>query len=419
MRARDEVLSVSALTQAIRLNLEGGFPSVAVEGEISNLKAASSGHLYFSLKDREAMLQAVMFRYRSRELGFEPRDGMNVVARGGITVYAQRGQYQLLVEKLARAGEGEILAMLEARRRALAAEGLFDEDRKKPLPRLPHTVGVVTSPTGAAIRDILNVLGRRNAGVRVVVLPTAVQGEAASGQIAARIRQANAMALADVLIVGRGGGSLEDLLAFSDEEVVRAVAASRIPVISAVGHEVDWALCDYAADVRAPTPSAAAELVSESRESVLRQIQQARLEISTSMRSRLDYANLAVGRFSPADVEARFMRLFLPVARRHDEAREGLAAAVKDRALECRHRQQMAERSLALSSPDAILSRGYAIVTRRPEEPELGFGPESAHAAASASPVALRDAAALSPGDLVYIRFSRGSSLAEIRKVRK
>ena len=416
MRApKEEVLSVSALTQAIRVNLEGGFPAVAVEGEISNLKAASSGHLYFSLKDRDAMLQAVMFRYRSRDLGFEPRDGMKVVARGGVTVYPQRGQYQLLVERMARSGEGEILAMLEARRRALAAEGLFDEDRKKPLPRLPHRVGVVTSPTGAAIRDILNVLARRNSGVRVIVLPAAVQGEAAPGQIAARIRQANAMKLADVLIVGRGGGSLEDLLAFSDEEVVRAVAASAIPVISAVGHEVDWALSDYAADLRAPTPSAAAELVSESRDSVARQVMQARLEIATSMRSRLDYATLAVERFSPADVEARFMRLFLPVARRHDEARDRLTSGLRDLARDRRHRLELAERALSLSSPEAILARGYSIVTRHATEPMLGLDGDSG----SDSGEALRDASGLKPGDLVDIRFSRGSSLAAIRKVRK
>ncbi len=416
MRApKEEVLSVSALTQAIRVNLEGGFPAVAVEGEISNLKAASSGHLYFSLKDRDAMLQAVMFRYRSRDLGFEPRDGMKVVARGGVTVYPQRGQYQLLVERMARSGEGEILAMLEARRRALAAEGLFDEDRKKPLPRLPHRVGVVTSPTGAAIRDILNVLARRNSGVRVIVLPAAVQGEAAPGQIAARIRQANAMKLADVLIVGRGGGSLEDLLAFSDEEVVRAVAASAIPVISAVGHEVDWSLSDYAADLRAPTPSAAAELVSESRDSVARQVMQARLEIATSMRSRLDYATLAVERFSPADVEARFMRLFLPVARRHDEARDRLTSGLRDLARDRRHRLELAERALSLSSPEAILARGYSIVTRHATEPMLGLDGDSG----SDSGEALRDASGLKPGDLVDIRFSRGSSLAAIRKVRK
>lgn len=397
--------SVSGLTQAIKDSLEGGFPSVEVEGEISNLKAASSGHLYFSLKDRDSMIQAVMFRYRFRDLAFDPKDGARVIARGGVTVYSQRGQYQLLVESMRRAGEGDILAMLEERRRNLAAEGLFDQGRKRPLPRLPGTVGVVTSPSGAALQDILNVLARRNSGVRVIVLPAAVQGAQASGQIAARIRQANLLGLADVLIVGRGGGSLEDLLAFSEENVVRAVAASEIPVVSAVGHEVDWALCDYAADVRAPTPSAAAELVSDSRASVLREIRQAELEISTSMRSRLDYAGMAMARFSPSDVEARFMRLFLPRARRHDEAREAIIAAMKERSRESGHRLELASRGLEIASPEAVLKRGYAIVRKRPAVPGHLKEP------------AVRDAGALAPGDLVDISFARGSGSAEMTKV--
>ncbi|MFZ2780547.1 MAG: exodeoxyribonuclease VII large subunit [Rectinemataceae bacterium] len=403
----DKILSVSALTAMIKGTLESGFPSVAVEGEISNLKSASSGHLYFSLKDREAMIQAVMFRYRFRDLSFEPKDGMKVQIRGGVSLYAQRGQYQLLVESMRRAGEGEILAMLEERRRALAAEGLFDEARKKPLPRLPEKVGVVTSPTGAALRDILNVLGRRNSGVGVIVLGAAVQGAEAAGQIAARIRQANRLKLVDVLIVGRGGGSLEDLLAFSDEKVVRAVADSEIPVVSAVGHEVDWALCDYAADLRAPTPSAAAELVSESRESVQASLEQASRGLATVMRSRFDYARMAVARFSPADVEARFMRLFLPLARRHDEAREGVARAVSERFGDVSHRIGLALSTLELASPQAVLERGYAVVRRKEALPGIPAGS------------ALRDARSLIPGDMVDIRFAKGESTAQIREVRK
>ncbi len=265
MNEPERPLSVSALTALVKELLEESLPSVLVEGEISNCRPASSGHLYFTLKDKGAMLQAVMFRYRSKVTGFEPVDGALARARGNITVYAARGQYQMIVERLERAGEGDILAMLEDRKRALAAEGLFDESRKRALPRFPSRVAIVTSPTGAAIRDILNVLKRRNAGMDLVVLPTAVQGEAAAAQIASQIAAANRLSLGDVLIVGRGGGSIEDLLPFSDELVVRAIAASRIPVISAVGHEIDWALSDFAADLRAPTPSAAAELVSESR----------------------------------------------------------------------------------------------------------------------------------------------------------
>jgi len=264
-----EPLSVSALTNLIKGTLEGFYSSVAVQGEVSNAKLSSSGHLYFSLKDREALIQAVMFKYRLSFLGFEIRDGMKLIVSGGVSVYAARGQYQLIAQSARIAGTGDILAMLEERKRRLAAEGLFDEDKKRPLPRFPSRVALITSPSGAAVRDIIHVLGRRNAGVDLIILPCPVQGEGAAEIIAARIRQANRLSVADVLIVGRGGGSLEDLLAFSDEAVVRAVAESEIPVISAVGHEIDWAICDYAADLRAATPSAAAELVAESRATLL------------------------------------------------------------------------------------------------------------------------------------------------------
>ena len=199
-------MSVSELTELIRGCLEGRFSSVMVEGEISNCKLASSGHLYFSLKDAGAKIDAVMFRNRLRSLAFEPKDGMLLRVRGGLSVYAPRGTYSIVCEEMELAGQGDILAMLEKRKRKLAAEGLFDSARKRPLPRFPQTVGVVSSPTGAALRDILNILGRRAAGVRVVILPAAVQGSDAAPAIAARIRQANCWQLADVLIVGRGGG---------------------------------------------------------------------------------------------------------------------------------------------------------------------------------------------------------------------
>ncbi|MCL2205999.1 MAG: exodeoxyribonuclease VII large subunit, partial [Treponema sp.] len=227
-------LTVTELTELIRRTLEGGFPQVVVEGELSNFKPSSTGHLYFTLKDSGASIQGIMFKNRIRSLTFEPRDGMLLKVRGGLSVYAQRGTYSIVVEEMERSGEGDILAMLEERKRKLAAEGLFDEQRKRPIPRFPETVGVVSSPTGAALRDILNILKRRARGVRVVILPAPVQGAEAAPVIARRIEQANHWRMADVLIVGRGGGSLEDLLPFSEEVVVRAVASSRIPVVSAV-----------------------------------------------------------------------------------------------------------------------------------------------------------------------------------------
>jgi len=402
MREEDEkACSVTELTNMVKDLLEGTFPSVTVEGEITNCRPASSGHLYFALKDRGSMVQAVMFRYRTRNPGFEPADGMLVRARGAVTVYAARGQYQLLVERMSLAGEGDILAMLEERKRRLAAEGLFDEDRKLPLPRFPERVAVITSPTGAAIRDILNILGRRNSGVDVLVLPAAVQGEAAPAELVARLEQANRWNLGDVIILGRGGGSIEDLLAFSDEEVVREVAASRIPVISAVGHEIDWALSDFAADLRAPTPSAAAELVSESRDTLADETAHLAAELETSIRARIDRARIALGRFDPEAIEGRFMRALLPVARRYDDAREELARGMADALAERRRRLELASRGLAATSPEAVLARGFAVVRR-----------------ASGGP-AIRDAADLGAGENLRIRFARGGASARVLEVER
>ena len=400
METAEKVYGVSELTGLVREILEGSFPSVIVEGEISNCRPASSGHLYFSLKDRSSMLQAVMFRYRSRALAFEPGDGMLVRAHGAVTVYAARGQYQLLVEGLERAGEGDLLAMLEERKRRLAAEGLFDQSRKRPLPRLPSRVAVITSPTGAALRDILSVIGRRNSGVDVVILPAAVQGDDAPAQLIAQLEAANRWSLGEVIILGRGGGSLEDLLAFSDEALVRAVAASRIPVISAVGHEIDWALTDFAADLRAATPSAAAELVSESRAGIVGQVRHLSEELETSMRSRLDQLRLLLGRFEPRNAEALLMRSFMPTARRLDEARESLVRGMSDSVESRRRRIELASRDLAATSPEAVLARGFAVVRR------------------ARGGDAIRDARLLSGGDALDIRFSRGAASAEVVEVK-
>ena len=406
----DRALSVSEITGLVKDLLEGTFPSVTVEGEITNCRPASSGHLYFALKDRSSMIQAVMFRYRTRAMGFEPADGMLVRARGSVTVYGARGQYQLLVEGMSLSGEDDLLAMLEERKRRLAAEGLFDEGRKRPLPRFPERVAVITSPTGAAIRDILSVLGRRNAGIRLVVLPAAVQGEEAPAQLAARLGQANRWDLGDVIILGRGGGSLEDLLAFSDESVVRAVAASRIPVISAVGHEIDWALTDFAADLRAATPSAAAELVSESREALAGEAAHLAAELETAMRARLDRARMTLGRFDPEAIEGRFMRALLPATRRLDEAREELSRGMADAVGGRRHRVELASGSLEAMSPEAVLARGFAVVRRASGAVAAGPG---------APAPALRDAAGLAPGEELDIRFSRGGASARVLEVRR
>ena len=355
-------LSVSELTELIRCRLEEGFPSVTVEGEMSNCRPASSGHLYFSLKDAGAKIDAVMFRNRLRSISFEPKDGMLLKVRGSLSVYAPRGSYSIVCEDMELAGSGDILAMLEKRKQLLAAEGLFDETRKKKLPRFPASIGVVSSPTGAALQDILNILRRRAAGIKIVVLPAPVQGSGAAQIIARRIEQANQWKLADVLIVGRGGGSLEDLLPFSEECVVRAVAGSQIPVVSAVGHEIDWALCDFAADLRAPTPSAAAELVSAEISGVLETVKTAAENFADAMHGRLETARLLLRPFCATDLEYRFRAILQPRLVRFDDAKEALVANTGELVANLRRRLELAKTLVEAGSPLAVMERGFSVV---------------------------------------------------------
>lgn len=262
-------LTVTQLTQQIKTLLEGTFRDVWVRGEISNFKAHSSGHWYFTLKDATAQLRCASFKMFNRLIKFTPADGVEVFARGRVTVYEQRGDYQLVVEQMEPVGIGSLQMAFEQLKARLQQEGLFDPARKRPLPLLPRRVGVITSPTGAVIRDMLRVLTRRNKGVSVLLYPVAVQGQGAAQQIAHAIKVMNQRDDVDVLIVGRGGGSMEDLWAFNEEVVARAIFHSRLPVISAVGHETDFTIADFVADVRAPTPSAAAELVAARRDELL------------------------------------------------------------------------------------------------------------------------------------------------------
>jgi exodeoxyribonuclease VII large subunit len=356
--------TVGEITRLVRGVLEERFYGITVEGEISNFRPSSTGHLYFSLKDEEAVLSVVMFKNRLFGLGFQPADGMKVKASGNLSVYARRGTYQLICETLVKSGEGELLAMLEKRKARLASLGIFDEARKKPLPIFPSRVAVVTSPTGAAIRDILQVLRRRNAGLSLVILPAPVQGEGADKILARQVRRANEFQMADVIIVTRGGGSLEDLLPFYEESLVLAIAESQIPVISAVGHEIDFTLADLAADVRAPTPSAAAEMVSASRLELAARVGALASGLAHSFGGRLERVRMLVSQFSREALERSFRQLVQPAVQAVDDAREELRLGMQDRLMPARHRLELLTQSLRDASPLQLLERGYAVVTR-------------------------------------------------------
>lgn len=361
----DKVLSVSELNSLLKDVLEGTFPSIKIEGEISNYRPNSSGHLYFTLKDTTSQISAVMFRSNVMSLSFVPKDGVKVQCTGRITVYPPRGNYQILITKMEVAGEGDVLKMLEDRKRRLAMEGLFESQRKRQLPVFPKTIGVVTSSTGAALRDILQITRRRNPCVSVIIFPALVQGDEAAPSIVKQINTANAYNMCDVLIVGRGGGSLEDLLPFSEEIVVRAIAASKIPVVSAVGHEIDWALSDYAADCRAPTPSAAAEIVVPQKIDILNNLQYLSNELHQEMTRRIDKMKSMVKQFNPDNMELKFRSIEQPLLSRLDNAKEAIIQNMMQKVKDTKMLIENCHAILESSSPQTILARGYSMVRNK------------------------------------------------------
>ena len=288
MSQTEHILSVTRLVALLKDTVEENFVQVAVEGEVSNLARPSSGHLYFTLKDDNSQVRGVMFRHVGRLLKFALKNGLQVVCRGNVSVYQQRGELQLVVESIEPVGAGSLQLAFEQLKQKLSAEGLFDESRKRDLPPYPQKIGVVTSATGAAIHDVLRVLQRRGSGLQVVLWPVRVQGDEAAAEIAAGIEGLNRHADVDIIIAGRGGGSLEDLWAFNEEVVARAIANSQRPVISAVGHEVDFTIADFVADLRAATPTAAAEQVTKGRMELESHIDQLKLRLAALVASRLD-----------------------------------------------------------------------------------------------------------------------------------
>jgi len=359
-----EPLSVSEVTARVKevIACDDLLADVRVAGEVSNLSRPASGHLYFTLKDEGAQLRCVMWRSYAARLSRLPHNGDAVIARGRIDVYERDGVYQLYVEALVGQGIGDLNAEFERLKQKLQAEGLFDAARKRPLPRFPRALGIVTSPTGAALQDILNVLRRRYPLLEVYLSPTLVQGEDAPEQIVRAIQRLNDAGCCDVILVARGGGSLEELWAFNDERVVRAIAASPTPVVSGIGHEIDYTLADFAADVRAPTPSAAAEIITPDINDLRLQVDAMSLTLTETMQARLTRARASLSTLQRA---LRLLSPFNQLARqreRLDEARTRLAAALAHRLAVLRLRLDGLRARLEGVGPLATLARGYAIV---------------------------------------------------------
>ena len=385
--SRRKTYSVTELTRTIKETLEDRFGAVWVEGEISNLRQPASGHCYFTLKDAQAQLSAVLFRGNQRDLPFVLKDGLNVRACGEVTVYEARGAYQVIVRRMEEAGKGALLEQFEKLKERLGKEGLFEESGKRPLPLLPCHIGVVTSPTGAAILDILQVLNRRYPNLHILLAPVRVQGEGAAEEIAAAIRNLNDHGVAQAMIVGRGGGSLEDLWAFNEETVARAVAKSAIPVISAVGHEIDFTICDLAADVRAATPSAAAELVVGRKEDFEAELHRYRSRLASALKSRhlvLQNRMIAAAHSYVFREPQRLVTQFRERIRRNlmamqhrlgntfherQQRADEMSLRMLHRVETCRESARQDLRRLAdhlrALSPLAVLDRGYSITQTR------------------------------------------------------
>jgi exodeoxyribonuclease VII large subunit len=439
-----DVFSVSRLNQAARSLLEQGFPRIWIEGELSNISRPSSGHLYFTLKDSGAQVRGAMFRGRNQLLRFRPVEGMQVLVRAKVSLYEPRGDYQLIAEYMEEAGAGVLQRAFEALKHRLDGEGLFDPVHKQALPALPLRIGVITSPTGAALRDVLSVLRRRFPAIPVLVYPVPVQGREAGREIAAMLETASRRGDCDVLILTRGGGSLEDLWAFNEEIVARAIHACRIPVISAVGHEVDFTIADFVADRRAPTPSAAAELASPDQAEWLAQAGSLQARAARRMRELLDARRRQLGWLaqrlalrhpgqtlrrhaqrldelenrSRLAIHSYFNRLHASLHKLHgalqqqtprhrihrtELQRQALAArlhgAITGVLAERQRRLALAGKALDTVSPLATLERGYAIVSRAGER-EI-----------------LRQATAVAPGDRISARLAQGTLLCTVDEV--
>lgn len=327
-RPTRRIWPVRDLVKHVRELVEERFGDVWVEGEISNFRPAPSGHLYFTLKDADAQLPVVLFRRQAILLRFKPEDGLHVLVRGRVSVYDQRGQMQLVAETMEPVGAGSLQLAFEQLKQKLKAEGLFESDRKRPLPAFPRTVGIITSPTGAVIRDFLNIVGRRHSGLNVLLCAAAVQGDSAAAEVESALKCLNASGLVDVIVIARGGGSLEDLAAFNSERVARAIAASRLPVVSAIGHETDFTIADFVADLRAPTPSAAAELITEAQHRIAEHLGNLATRLERGMRFQFLHARQKLSQVPASRTEARITATLRRLQQRLDDATQSQTNAL-------------------------------------------------------------------------------------------
>ena len=389
------VLSVAELLRSVRDTLERRFPLAWVRGELSNLSRAPSGHMYFTLKDGAAQVDCVMFRSRAAALDWQPREGQQVEARALPTLYEPRGRFQLTVEGMRLAGLGPLYERFLRLKERLGAEGLFDESAKRPLPPFPGRIGVVTSLAAAALRDVLTTLARRNPAIPVIVYPAPVQGEGAADRLITMIKRANARAECDVLLLVRGGGSIEDLWSFNEEALARAIRASRIPVVVGVGHETDFTIADFAADKRAPTPTAAAELACPSKGELNARVAACARHLSRDMRRKLEYAAQALDGCSrrlvhPAERLRSYQQLMTQLSSR-------LAFAFSHRVHRCQAHLAELRATLVSLDPTAVLQRGYSITT-------------------TATGVVLRDASGVRSGETLKTQLASGEIESEVKK---
>ncbi|MFA6078414.1 MAG: exodeoxyribonuclease VII large subunit [Candidatus Omnitrophota bacterium] len=393
------IYSVSELTRYIRVILEDSFPSIWLEGEISNFILHSSGHMYFSLRDANAVIKCAMFKRSNGKLKFMPKDGMKVICFGSVSVYEARGDYQMIALEMEPKGIGALQLQFQQLKERLFKEGLFDESHKVPIPYLPTRIGIVTSPTGAAIRDILNIARRRFSNVEIIINPVKVQGEDAKDEIAAAIRQFNSLDNIDVMIVTRGGGSLEDLWAFNEEVVARAIYESHIPIISAVGHEIDYTISDFVADFRAPTPSAAAELVIPRKEDLENLIRAASTRLGRALTVTINTLTERLAALKESYVLRQPLNLITQYEQRIDSLDKDLAIRIDHIVKMKGENFNFLTGKLETLSPLAILNRGYSITTKLP-----GRG-------------IIKDAGLLNKGDRIRTKLGKGEIISSVEEI--